>query len=62
MSAKCQKRTLQPSPYQAFGAVLLPQARAAQMSVGTSLRCPMLTRLMTPAIRAPSPWTHYHAS
>ena len=31
MSAKCQKRTLQPSPYQASGAVLVLQAVAAQM-------------------------------
>jgi hypothetical protein len=61
MSAKCQKRTLQPSPYQACGAVLVIQAGAAQMRRGTSLQCPMLTRLMTPAICSPSPWMHVDA-
>ena len=49
MSAKCQKRTLQPSPHQAFGAVLVIHAVAAQVSRGTSLQSSMPTRLMTPA-------------
>ena len=31
MSAKCHKRTLQPSPHQASGAVLVLQAVAAQI-------------------------------
>jgi len=57
MSAKCQKRTFSPSPHQAFGAVLVLHAGAAQMSLGASLRCPMPTRFMTPAICSPSPWT-----
>jgi hypothetical protein len=61
MSAKCQKRTLQPSLYQAFGAVLVVHAVAAQMSPGASLGCSMPTRLMTPAICPLRLWMHIRA-
>jgi hypothetical protein len=60
MSAKCQKRTLQRFPHQASGVALIIQAIAAQKSLATSLRCPMPTRLMTPAICSPRSWTLIH--